>query len=33
MIEKMRLKASECVLVIVDVQERLARIMERRSQV
>jgi len=33
MIDKMRLKASECVLVIVDVQERLARIMERRSQV
>jgi nicotinamidase-related amidase len=33
MIEKMRLKASETVLVIVDVQERLARVMERREQV
>jgi len=33
MIEKMRLKASEAVLVIVDVQERLARVMERRDQV
>jgi len=33
MIEKMRLKASETVLVVVDVQERLARVMERRQQV
>ena len=33
MIEKMRLKASESILVIVDVQERLARAMERRKQV
>ncbi len=33
MIEKMKLRASECVLVIVDVQERLAKVMERRSQV
>lgn len=33
MIEQLRLKASECVLVIVDVQERLARVMERRAQV
>lgn len=33
MVKKMRLKASECVLVIVDVQERLAKVMERRSQV
>jgi nicotinamidase-related amidase len=33
MIEKMRLKASESVLVIVDVQERLAKVMERRNQV
>lgn len=33
MIEKMRLKSSEVVLVIVDVQERLARVMERREQV
>jgi len=32
-IEKMRLTPSECVLVIVDVQERLAKVMERRSQV
>jgi nicotinamidase-related amidase len=33
MIEKMKLKASESVLVIVDVQERLAKVMERRHQV
>ncbi len=33
MIEKMRLKASDTVLVVVDVQERLARVMERREQV
>jgi len=33
MIEKMRLKPTESVLVIVDVQERLARVMERRQQV
>lgn len=33
MIEKMRLKASETVLIIVDVQERLAQVMERRGQV
>lgn len=33
MIEKMRMKASEAVLVVVDVQERLARVMERRAQV
>lgn len=33
MIEKMRLKASETILVVVDVQERLARVMERRQQV
>lgn len=29
----MRLKASDTVLVVVDVQERLARVMERREQV
>lgn len=33
MIDKMRLKPSETVLVVVDVQERLARVMERRQQV
>jgi nicotinamidase-related amidase len=33
MLDKMRLKASEAVLVIVDVQERLASVMERRQQV
>jgi nicotinamidase-related amidase len=33
MIKKMKLRASESVLVIVDVQERLARVMERRAQV
>ncbi len=33
MIDKMKLKASETVLVIVDVQERLARVMDRREQV
>ena len=33
MIDKMRLKSSEAVLVIVDVQERLAKAMERREQV
>ena len=33
MLDKMRLKASEAVLVIVDVQERLAKVMERRRQV
>ena len=33
MLKKMRLKASEAVLVIVDVQERLAAVMERREQV
>ena len=33
MIDKMRLKASEAGLVVVDVQERLARVMERREQV
>jgi len=33
MLEKMRMKASEAVLVVVDVQERLARVMERQKQV
>ncbi len=33
MIEKIRVRASESVLVVVDVQERLARVMERRQQV
>lgn len=33
MIDKIRLKASDAVLVVVDVQERLARVMERRRQV
>jgi nicotinamidase-related amidase len=33
MIEQMKLKSSECVLVVVDVQERLARVMERHAQV
>ena len=33
MIDKMRIKASEAVLVVVDVQERLAKAMERREQV
>ena len=33
MIEKMRLKPSETILLVVDVQERLARVMERREQV
>ena len=33
MLDKMRLKPSETVLVVVDVQERLARVMERRQQV
>jgi len=31
--DKMRLRPSETVLVVVDVQERLARVMERRQQV
>ena len=33
MIEKIRIKASESILVVVDVQERLAKVMERRQQV
>lgn len=33
LIDKMRLKASDTVLVVVDVQERLAKVMERREQV
>ncbi len=33
MIEKMRLNRSDLVLLIVDVQERLARVMDRREQV
>lgn len=33
MMENMKLKASECVLVVVDVQERLARVMDRQEQV
>ncbi|MDF1535731.1 MAG: hydrolase [bacterium] len=33
MIDKMRIKASGAVLVIVDVQERLAKVMDRREQV
>ncbi len=33
MIEKMRLNAKDTLLLIVDVQERLARVMERREQV
>jgi nicotinamidase-related amidase len=33
MLDKMRLKPSESVLIIVDVQERLASVMERREQV
>lgn len=33
MLDKMKLKASETVLVVVDVQERLARVMPRREQV
>jgi len=33
MIEKLKLNKSDMVLLIVDVQERLARVMERREQV
>ena len=33
MIDKLRIKPTEAVLVIVDVQERLAKVMERREQV
>lgn len=33
MTENMKLKASECVLVVVDVQEKLARVMDRQAQV
>ncbi len=33
MIDKMKLKAKDTFLLIVDVQERLARVMERREQV
>ena len=33
MIEKIRIRSTEAVLVIVDVQERLAKVMERREQV
>ncbi|MFV1956870.1 MAG: hypothetical protein ACC669_03755, partial [bacterium] len=33
MIDKLKLKAKDTLLLIVDVQERLARVMERREQV
>ena len=33
MIDRIRLKPSGTVLLIVDVQERLARVMERKDQV
>ena len=33
MLENLKLKRSDMVLLIVDVQERLARVMERREQV